>query len=667
VNYYTGGTPLNGNETTAEETCTPDQVVLIQQTNYYTKFTDGGDVFNNGTTNLGMWANTGNERVVAWRNFRTSGNGGGDARELQPGDRFRIAVFGTAPGGVLGVSLNDGASTGSWDNRHSNTRGYIQVQGGVGNDLYLTYDGGSASWSGIKPNNSVQTMEFHILSSHEFTANIVGNTPLYDRPMLNSPGNNDRIDGYSVYLNDDAGDVFWRQDTTITNLGYVEFGADDGTRTIYGKVTDGTNPKCPESASPNYLKKSGSGNITLNNTGNTYTLYTEIAGGTLTVAGDGALGTPPGSPVANHLRLTGAGAALVAADTFTLNANRGMTLSGWAYLGVADTKVLTYNGVITDGAGSYSIVKNQGGELVLGGNNTYDGGTYIDAGTLTLAHANAAGTGGIYIGRDSGSAAATLKLGLETTFANNVTVRTESSGIKYLSASETATLSGTLAIAETDDDRFTIDVAGGATLTLGGIVSGDSDGGKITKTGAGTVVFANAGNTHDKKVQINEGTVSISASRNLGADPGGAYAHKITLHGGTLRATETFTLHQHYSTTLGANNGFISVDSGETLTYPAAISGSGAFGKTGDGTLLLTGANTFTGPLTNSAGTVQIGNNGTVGSVSANIVNNAALVWHRSDSVTYSGQISGSGTLTKNGAGTLTLSGYQQFERQHGS
>lgn len=662
VNYYLGGTPLSGSETTGEETCTPAPVVLLQREAYYTAWGSGGGIFNNsGDTNeLGQWANSGDMQSVAWRTFNTSGNGGGDARALEPGDRFRISVWGYSPRGILGVSLNDGAATGSWANRHSNTRGYIECGNNYG-DLYLTDAGGTPSWSTIRPWNSTITMEYHILSSKEFTANIVDQTPYYDRTMSGSPGDTDRIDGYSIYYADGYADgqfrdIYWKQETSVTNLGYVEFGADNGTRTIAGKITDGTDPHCPEVPSPNFLKKSGSGAVTLGNT-NTYTLYTDIAGGTLQVYTDGALGTAPATESAGHLRLSAAGAAFVALDTFTLSANRGMVLSNWAYLAVADTEALTYDGVITDGAGSYHIVKNQGGELILGGNNAYDGGTYIDAGTLTLNHANAAGTGGIYIGQDSGTLAATLNIGAEITVGNNVTIRTESSGVKTLKAADTATLSGTLAIAETDDDRFTVDVASGETLTVGGTVSGDSDGGKITKTGAGTVVFSNTGNTHDKKVQINEGTVAVSASRNLGADPAGAYANKITLHGGTLRATASFSLNQYYSTTLGANNGFIEVDDGVTLTYPAAISGSGGFGKTGSGTLLLTGANTFTGPMTNSAGTVQIGNNGTSGSVTANIVNNAALVWHRSDDVTYSGQISGTGTLTKNGAGTLTLSG----------
>ena len=658
VNYSTvvGSVSVKVNEAT----CVPGEVVLTQQTgNYGSTWGDGGGTFDNGATEVGMWANQNAKQVVSWRNFRTDGGTGGAARELQPGDRFRIQVYGTAPNGTLGVSLNDGAATGSWANRISNSRGYVQVVGGVGNDLYVTYSGGTASWSGIKPNGSDAQMEFHVLSTKEFTANIVGQTPKYDLSMLNSPTDTDRIDGYSIYLSDSAADVYWKQETAVTNMGYVEFGKDDGTRTIYGKITDGTNPHCPDTPSANFVKKSGSGTVTLGNTASTYTLYTDIAGGTLSVAADGALGTAPSSAALGHLRISDAGAAFVATDTFTLNPNRGLLLSNWMYWGVADTKVNTYNGVITDGAGSYKIVKNQGGELVLGGNNAYDGGTYIDYGTLTLNHASAAGTGGLFVGMESGSLVATLNLGLAATYANTLTVRTGSTGIKYITAPETATLSGALTISEAADDRFTVDVASGKILTLSGVMSG-AGGGKITKTGAGTLVFSNVGNTHDKKVQINEGILSLSTSRNLGADPGGIYENKLTLHGGMLQAAATFSLHANVGIALGVNNGLIDVGT-YTLTVPAPIIGAGAFGKTGTGTLLLTGANTFTGPLTNSAGTVQIGNNGTAGSVSANIVNNAALVWNRSDNTTYGGVISGTGTLEKKGAGTLTLSGANTY------
>lgn len=667
VNYLTSGTPLNGSQVTATPTCVPDAVNILQRSTYYTSWGSGGGIFDNGsnTNEIGQWANSGDKQSVAWRTFRTHGGGAGVPRELQPGDRFRISVWGYSPNGILGASLNDGAATGSWANRHSNTRGYIQCGNGSG-DLYVTYGSGSTSaWgSGVKPWNSTVTLEFDVLSTREFTANIVGQTPKYDLAMMNSPGDTDRIDGYSIYYNDGGSDVYWKPETSVTNLGYVEFGAGNGTSTIYGKITDGTNPKCTN-ASPNYVKKSGSGTITLNNGGSTYTLYTDIAGGTLQIGADGALGTAPAGTSAEHIRLAG-GAALVFTNSFVLNANRGITLNGNnPFLAVADGKIVTYNGVITDGSGTYGLIKNQGGELVLGGASDYDGCTYIDNGTITVSNSSALGPGPIDLGQGSGSPTygATLKLALDgMTLANNpITIKNESSGIKIIQADVNATMSGGIAIAETSDDQFSIGVASGKLLTLSGIMSGDS-GGEITKIGAGTLYMSNTANTHDKKITIQAGVLNIAHSRNLGAEPGGAYANKITLNGGTLRATASFTLSQYYSTTLGVNNGFIEVDSGVTLTYPAVISGSGAFAKTGAGILKLTGANTFTAPVTNSAGTLQIGDNGTTGSLDANIVNNAALIWHRSDDgLDYTGTISGTGTLDKKGTGMMVLRGNNSY------
>src|SRR5262249_36473471 len=66
-------------------------------------------------------------------------------------------------------------------------------------------------------------------------------------------------------------------------------------------------------------------------------------------------------------------------------------------------------------------------------------------------------------------------------------------------------------------------------------------------------------------------------------------------------------------------------------------------------------ANTYTGGTTISAGTLQLGNGGTTGSVTTSIVDNARLVFNRSDNVTYGGVISGSGSVIKGGGGVLTL------------
>ena len=84
----------------------------------------------------------------------------------------------------------------------------------------------------------------------------------------------------------------------------------------------------------------------------------------------------------------------------------------------------------------------------------------------------------------------------------------------------------------------------------------------------------------------------------------------------------------------------------------------GNFTKAGSGTQTLTGANSFTGVLSIDAGTVRVGDGGTSGSLATrSIVNNGALVFARSDDIGYQGTISGSGSLYKQGAGTLRLSG----------
>ena len=96
---------------------------------------------------------------------------------------------------------------------------------------------------------------------------------------------------------------------------------------------------------------------------------------------------------------------------------------------------------------------------------------------------------------------------------------------------------------------------------------------------------------------------------------------------------------------------------GMTATVASALSGDSQLVKTDLGTLILTGANTYTGGTEISEGTLQIGDGGTGAAISGDVVNNAGLVFDFSDQLDLDGDISGSGTLTKQGAGTLTLSG----------
>ena len=118
---------------------------------------------------------------------------------------------------------------------------------------------------------------------------------------------------------------------------------------------------------------------------------------------------------------------------------------------------------------------------------------------------------------------------------------------------------------------------------------------------------------------------------------------------------------------LGANQTW-NVASGKTLTVSGDVVGDFSLTKADAGTVILSGANTYSGNTTISAGTLRIGNNtaGTLGagSYAGNIVNNGTLqIWSTANQ-TLSGVISGSGNLQKAYGGTLTLAGNNTYTGQ---
>ena len=119
----------------------------------------------------------------------------------------------------------------------------------------------------------------------------------------------------------------------------------------------------------------------------------------------------------------------------------------------------------------------------------------------------------------------------------------------------------------------------------------------------------------------------------------------------------------------GGGNGMVTVSSGTWAT-----SGNLAVGKSGTGTLTMTGGLVIvSGSLSknaastinlNSGGTLQIGVGGATGVLlggTGSLVNNGTLVFNRSNASTYSGVISGSGAVTKQAAGLLTLAGANSY------
>ena len=132
-------------------------------------------------------------------------------------------------------------------------------------------------------------------------------------------------------------------------------------------------------------------------------------------------------------------------------------------------------------------------------------------------------------------------------------------------------------------------------------------------------------------------------------------ANSVTLSGGALTASGTTS-----SNTL-ADVVVVQGNTAAPFTIASAITDNGGTSigltKGGPGALVLTGSNTFTGPIRVAAGTLQLGD-GTPGHdtlLSGNIANNGTLLVDTNANQSYAGTISGLGSFSKGGTGTLTL------------
>ena len=123
---------------------------------------------------------------------------------------------------------------------------------------------------------------------------------------------------------------------------------------------------------------------------------------------------------------------------------------------------------------------------------------------------------------------------------------------------------------------------------------------------------------------------------------------------------------------VAGGNGLLNVASGATLlmngpfttTYSGVIAGAGGIEKDNPGTLILEGANTYTGTtVAGPGGTIEIGGGSTTGSISnsSNISGTGSVEFSRSNAYTYSGVISGGVGVVQFGAGTMTLSGNNSY------
>jgi len=331
-------------------------------------------------------------------------------------------------------------------------------------------------------------------------------------------------------------------------------------------------------------------------------------------------------------------------------------------------------------AGVGSANKTTSGTVTLSGANTYSGGTTLTLGQINLNHATAPGSGTLTI----------LSGTLDNTSAGAITLSNNNAqswngNFEFLGSKDLNLGTGAVAMNATR----TVTVTAG-NLTVGGVISGSPFG--LTKAGVGTLVLTGA-NTYSGATTVNAGTLSISTVANGGTASGLGNSSNavgnLVLSGGTLAYTgATASTDRSFTLTNGTTSAISVTESGSNLTISGSTAaGNGSLTKLGSGTLTLSGATVYTGTTTISSGTLATSSNERMSDSSGIVVSSGATfllggvegvgsiegagtidlgsftltTGTLNTSTLFSGNITGTGGLTKRGSGTLTLSGSNTY------
>jgi len=323
----------------------------------------------------------------------------------------------------------------------------------------------------------------------------------------------------------------------------------------------------------------------------------------------------------------------------SLSAGRDVTVSG-GYLQIMSP---------VHGAGG--IVKTGDGDLYLTAGGSYAGDTDIQQGRVLISGDSALGaaTGGTTV-RDNAALFLTGAVAYATLEPLTLNGDGDGDGALYAQGGD-SNFDGPIALA-TDTE---VGVEINRVLTLNGPVTG---GGKLTKTGLGTLVLANSANNYNG-THVERGTLRLGASNVLpdpdlvrldastwldrnGFNEGIA---QLQMDGATIQGLGTLTIDGIVNTT--GNNviqgGPVSLSAlrdftidGGYLQIMSTLEGPGDFNKHGSGQMLLGANNTYAGQATVNAGRLVVpGNEALGGAGSGRTIVNAGATLELRGNVPY--------------------------------
>jgi autotransporter-associated beta strand protein len=448
--------------------------------------------------------------------------------------------------------------------------------------------------------------------------------------------------------------------------------------TISGVVSGGVN-----------LYKDGTGTLTLANPGNSYT------GGIGVVAGTLSLGSTGGLPAQDALEVS-AGATFSAGTSTSPLHFMSLILDGGTLRATGTGQVIGINqfvsyqaglgGVDFTGAGADTLsFEGASPTITIYGNSTWlspantsvianHGSNFADVlmtispgVTLTNGFALQSVFGGFRI-----TGGGTLYQNSDATNVVNMNASITVTGGSTFRVTDASTMVGGQAVGNFGTGPFTLDggtfdyggstatTAKGITLTAnGGTIQIESAAaaltvigiiigpGPLTKSGPGTLVFSNGGNSFFTTLNVTDGTVQTTNDNTLGS---GAITIGLL---GSLSFTGTTTTGRTI-----ANSGTITVAAGQTLTFNGATVGGGFL--RGAGTFAVTGATILTGVTTFASTTIsQIGagsytnfTNGGAISIAANVAGPITVNGFSNE---------GSGSITIGAVNKLNASDFQSY------